>query len=137
MSFSRQEENDMRLILGKLVLAPAVLAAVAMASTAAKASTVNVPFSFAAAGHVWPAGSYSVEKNLIQDIVTVKSNETGLSFSSLLGPGEPSPYDTSVVLEFDQFGNSHALRTVQYGPQITRRLDRKMANSERIRASGR
>jgi hypothetical protein len=127
----------MRFTLGKLVLAPAVLAAVAMASTVANASTVNVPFSFAAAGHVWPAGTYTVQKDLIQDIVTLKSNDSGLSFSSLLGPGEPSPYDTNVTLEFDQFGTSHALRTIQYGPQITRRLDRKVANSERIRASGR
>ncbi len=127
----------MRLTLGKLVLAPAVLAAVAMASTAAKASTVNVPFSFAAAGHVWPAGLYTVQKDLTLNVVTVKSNETALSFMSLLGPGEPAPDNTSVILEFDQFGSSHALRTIQYGGQITSRLDRKMVNAERIRASGR
>lgn len=127
----------MRFNFGKLVLAPAVLATLALASTAAKASTVNVPFSFAAAGHVWPAGAYTVQKDLTGNIATVKSNATGLSFSSLLGPGEPDPAGTRVVLEFDQFGNSHALRTIQYGGQITSRLDRKMANSERIRASGR
>jgi len=127
----------MRFNFGKLVLAPAVLATLALASTAAKASTVNVPFSFAAAGHVWPAGTYTVQKDLTGNIATVKSNATGLSFSSLLGPGEPAPGDKGVVLEFDAFGNSHALRTIQFGGQITGRLDRKMANSERIRASGR
>ena len=127
----------MRFTFGKLVLAPAVLATVALASTAAKASTVNVPFSFAAAGHVWPAGVYTVQKDLLGGMVTLKSNNSGLSFTSLLGPGEPGPNDSRVILEFDQFGSSHALRTIQYGPQITSRLDRKMVNSERIRASGR
>jgi hypothetical protein len=127
----------MRFTLGKLVLAPAVLAAVAMASTAAMASTVNVPFSFAAAGHVWPAGSYTVQKSMNGAAVAVKNNESGLSFMSLLRPGEPAPYDTNVTLEFDRFGITHALRTVQFGPQITSRLDGKLASSERIRASGR
>ncbi|HUH63904.1 MAG TPA: hypothetical protein VLZ50_12945 [Terracidiphilus sp.] len=127
----------MRFNLGKLVLAPAVLATVALASTAAKASTVNIPFNFAAAGHVWPAGSYNVQKDLSGSFVTVKSNATALSFTSLLGPGAPDPRDKEVVLDFDQFGTSHALRTIQYGAQITSRLDRKMENSERIRASGR
>ncbi len=127
----------MRFTFGKLVLAPAVLATVALASTAAKASTVNVPFSFAAAGHVWPAGVYTVQKDLLGGMVTLKSNNSGLSFTSLLGPGEPGPNDSRVILEFDQFGSSHALRTIQCGPQITSRLDRKMVNSERIRASGR
>jgi hypothetical protein len=127
----------MRFHLGKLVLAPAVLAAVAMASTTAKASTVNIPFSFAAAGHVWPAGSYTVQKDLNGAMVTIKSNQTALSFSALLGPGDPAPTSEKVILEFDQFGTAHALRTIQFGPQISSRLDSKMANSERIRASGR
>ncbi|MGB6689533.1 MAG: hypothetical protein WBE76_16990 [Terracidiphilus sp.] len=123
--------------LGKFVLAPAVLAAAALACNTASASTVNVPFSFAAAGHVWPAGAYSVRKEFSGDIVTLKSMDTGLSFSSLIGPGEPALTDTKVALKFDSIGNTHALRTIQYGGQITRQLDRKLERSERLMAGGR
>jgi hypothetical protein len=139
MSFSRQEENDMRSILGlgKLILAPAVMAAVALACNTASASTINVPFSFAAAGHVWPAGAYDVQKDLTGSIVTVKSMNTGLSFSSLLGPGEPALTDTKLALRFDTIGNTHALRTIQYGGLITSQLDKKLERSERLMASGR
>jgi hypothetical protein len=123
--------------LGKLILAPAVLAAVALACNTASASTVNVPFSFAAAGHVWPAGAYSVDKEISGGMVTVKSLATGLSFSSLLGPGDAAPTDTKLTLKFDTIGNSHALRTIQYGWQITSQLDRKQERSERLMAGGR
>jgi hypothetical protein len=139
MSFSRQEENDMRSILGfgKIVLAPAILAAAALACNTASASTVNIPFSFAAAGHVWPAGAYSVQKEFAGDIVTLKSVETGLSFSSLVGPGDPDLNDTKVALKFDTIGNTHALRTIQYGGMISSQLDRKLERSERVMAGGR
>jgi hypothetical protein len=123
--------------LGKLILAPAVLAAVALACNTASASTINVPFSFAAAGHVWPAGAYDVQKDLTGSIVTVKSMSTGLSFSSLLGPGEPALTDTKLALRFDTIGNTHALRTIQYGGLITSQLDKKLERSERLMASGR
>jgi hypothetical protein len=127
----------MRFTLGKMVLATAALAVAAMVTTPAKASTVNVPFSFAAAGHVWPAGTYTVQKSMNGAAVAIKNNQSGLSFMSLLRPGEPGPYDTTVTLEFDRIGANHALRTVQFGPAITSRLDRKLVNTETIRASGR
>ena len=123
--------------LGKFILAPAVLAAVALACNTASASTVNVPFSFAAAGHVWPAGAYSVQKEDSGDMVTVKSMVTGLSFTSLIGPGDPAPTASNVTLKFDAIGTTHALRTIQYGWQITSQLDRKLERSERLLASGR
>jgi tryptophan synthase beta subunit len=123
--------------LGKLVLAPAVLAVAALACNTASASTVNVPFSFAAAGHVWPAGAYDIQKDFTGSIVTVKSMSTGLSFSSLLGPGEPALTDTKLALKFDTIGNTHALRTIQYGGLITSQLDKKLERSERLMASGR
>jgi hypothetical protein len=123
--------------LGKLVLAPAVLAVAALACNTASASTVNVPFSFAAAGHVWPAGAYDIQKDFTGSIVTVKSMSTGLSFSSLLGPGEPALTDTKLALKFDSIGNTHALRTIQYGGLITSQLDKKLERSERLMASGR
>jgi hypothetical protein len=128
----------MRSPLGKLILAPVALAAMALiCNSVAAASTVNVPFSFAAAGHVWPAGAYSVQKELNSNIVTVKSANTGLSFSSLIGPGEPAPTDQNITLKFDTIGSTHALRSIQYGPQITGQLDKKMAHSERLVSSGR
>ena len=128
----------MRSIFGKLVLAPVVMAAAALASnTAMAAPTVKVPFSFTAAGKVWPAGTYTIQKDLRGDYVTLLNRESSMSFNALLGPGEPGPSDTTIMLKFDEVGSGHALRTVQYGPEITSRLDRKAAHSEYITSSGR
>jgi hypothetical protein len=128
----------MRSILGKLVLAPVVMAAAALATNSAMAeSNLKVPFSFTAAGKVWPAGTYAVEKDLNGDMVTVRSKDTSLSFTCLIGPGEPDPNDSHVTLKFDEVGSNHALRSVQYESQITSRLDRNASKSEHMIATGR
>lgn len=128
----------MRSILSKLVLAPVILAAAALASNTAMAeSTVNVPFSFKAAGKVWPAGLYTVQKGDFGNMVTLISKESSLSFTSLIGPGEPDPNESKVTLKFDEIGAGHALRSIQYGPQITSRLDKRAIHSEYLTSSGR
>jgi hypothetical protein len=127
----------MRITLGKLVLAPAILAAAVFAATSASAETVNVPFSFTAAGKVWPAGQYSVLKDMRDNIVTLRTEDAAHSISFLLGPGEPDPGSMDVALRFDALGDYHALRDIQYRSEITGRLDKKMRHAEELRASGR
>jgi hypothetical protein len=127
----------MRFNLGKLILAPAIMAAAALAThTAMAESTVKVPFGFSAAGKSWPAGEYSVQKDLGRDTVTLRSLDTADSFTSLLGPGEPSTSDSHVTLKFEDAGSTHALRTIQYGSQITSRLDHNK-HRQQITSSGR
>jgi len=128
----------MRSILGKLILAPAILAAAAFAANSAMAeSNVKVPFSFTAAGKVWPAGTYTIEKDMLAGTVTLKSAVSSESFTYLLGPGDPNPTDEHITLRFDSAGGTHALRSVQYGPQITAQLDRPSRHEANMAASGR
>jgi hypothetical protein len=122
----------MRSILNKLVLVPAVAAVAALASNAAMAETLlKVPFNFTVAGKVCPAGTYSVERDRIGTLVTLKSMDAPRTFSWAVGPGDPAPSDARVVLSFDEQGQMHALRSVQYGARITARLDHKTHQPER------
>jgi hypothetical protein len=128
----------MRSILGRLILAPVVMAAAALASNTAMAeTTLKVPFSFTAAGKVWPAGNYVVQKDLNRNYVILASLDGTKSFKALMGPGDPDPMSSSVVLKFDTVGVTHALRTIQYGPQVTSRLDRNASRAEYLTSSGR
>lgn len=128
----------MRSIFGKLILAPVVMAAAALATTSASAeSSVKVPFNFTVAGNSMPAGAYSIEKDSTGNTVTLKSKATSQSYTFLIGPGDAAPTDSNVTLRFDELGGGHALRSIQYGPQITSRLDRGTFESEHMTASGR
>ena len=112
-------------ILRNFVLAPAVVAAAALATNTAMAATVKVPFNFTVAGKKLPAGYYSVRREVSQNMVTLRSYETPQSFTWVLAPGDPAPTDTGMVLRFDVRGEAHTLRSVQCGPLITSRLDKK------------
>jgi hypothetical protein len=138
MSQHRQEEKDMKSLFGKMVLASAFMAVAAFASNTAMAeANVKVPFSFTAAGKVWPAGNYTIVKQSTRDFVTLISKESSLSFTALVGPGDAAPTDTQITLRFDEVANGHALRSIQYGPMVTSRLDRKSMHSEYLTSSGR
>ena len=50
----------MKSIFSKFVLAPAVLAAAALAANSAIAETVKIPFNFTAGNKVLPAGDYTI-----------------------------------------------------------------------------
>jgi hypothetical protein len=127
----------MRSILHKLILAPAVMAAAALATNTAQAEKpINVPFNFTAAGESLPAGLYVVAKDNSSNLVTLRSTETAQSFTWIVGPGDPNPTDNQVVLRFDAAGQTHALRSIQYGSAITGRLDKKSIGAEEI-GSGR
>ena len=122
----------MKSILSKFVLAPAVLAAVALAATSAKAeTTVKVPFNFSVGNKVLPAGYYTVNKDS-GNFVTLIRRGTSDIFTWVVGPGTPEPNDSKVALNFDVIGSSHVLQSIQYGTVITSRLDKKsLQESER------
>jgi hypothetical protein len=116
----------MKTTFSKFILAPAVLAAAALAATSATAeTTVNVPFKFTAAGKVCPAGSYTVRHDDNSSYVTLSRKGTSQNFMYILGPGAAEPTDGKIALNFDQVGGTHVLQSIQYGPQVTGRLDKK------------
>jgi hypothetical protein len=122
----------MRFNLRNLVLATAAITTLA-ASAAMAETTLKVPFSFTVAGKNCPAGTYSVDKNNIGTLVTLKSKDAPESFTWAIAPGDPLPTDTRVVLSFDAIGQTRMLRSVQYGPMITNNLDKNRTNQlERI-----
>jgi hypothetical protein len=109
----------------KFFLAPALLAAAAVATGTAMAETLNVPFSFTAGGKVCPAGVYEVDKGPVANTVRVRSEDASRNFVWILTPGEPSPTDGRIVLTFDNDKDgAHALQSVQYRNMITSRLDK-------------
>jgi hypothetical protein len=114
----------MRFLVSKSILAAIVITAGALTTHTAKAeTTLKVPFSFTVAGQSMPAGVYSVSKDTIHDMVILKSMDASKTFSAVLVPGDPSPNDTHVALKFDQSGNGHTLKSIQYGARTTPSLE--------------
>ena len=114
----------------KSLLAAIVITAGSLATHAAIAeTTLKVPFSFTVAGQSMPAGTYSVSKDALHNVVTLKSMDESKTFTAVLVPGDPAPGDTHVALKFDQSGNGHTLKSIQYGARTTSSLER--ATSER------
>lgn len=121
----------MRSILGKLFLAPAILAAATFAATTAKAdATVKVPFNFTVAGKNCPAGYYTVKQDLLHNMVTLQSNNAPRTFSWFLNPADDVVAFSKVTLRFNELGESHSLQSVQFGARITSRLDKKTGRTE-------
>ncbi len=123
----------MRFILHRVILAPAVILALALAANVAKAeTTIKVPFSFLVGGKVFPAGLYAVERDEKgHGFVTLAAKGSPQSITCLLTPGTPSPTERKVALNFDLVGQTHVLQSIQYGPMITARLDKKTLENER------
>jgi hypothetical protein len=111
-------------ILRNFVVAPAAMAAAALATNTAMAETLKVPFTFTVNGKNFPAGIYLVKRQNSQNLVTLISKDASQSFTWVAAPGDPGPTDTAVTLRFSELGERHALRSVQYGPLITPRLDK-------------
>ena len=123
----------MRSPLRNLFLAPALLAAAALATTTAFAeSQVNVPFSFTVAGKTCPPGLYDVQSGPIINSVALTNEATSRRFVFLVAPGNPVPTDHRVILTFDQRGDQHALQTIQWGYKITSRLDKPSRKNEYV-----
>jgi|SRR5579863_1001084 hypothetical protein len=116
----------MKSILSKFILAPAVLAAAVLAtSTATAETTVKVPFKFTAAGQVCPAGYYTLTHDDTGNFVTLSRKGTSQNFTYIVAPGDPAPTDNKISLKFDELNGTHVLQSIQYGSQVTGRLDKK------------
>lgn len=111
----------------KHIFQVAVIAAAALFTTAAFAANravVNIPFSFQTHGKTFPAGQYVATIDLQHNLVTLASaTDTSISARWIAGPADYNPNDEKLTLTFDNLGARHALRTVQFGPRITSRLD--------------
>jgi hypothetical protein len=111
----------MRFALKSLLLSSAAFCATA--AFAASHARVDVPFSFTAKGHSYPAGMYDVELDGNGSFVTLASKvDLAKQLRWNVGPAEPA-YMPAVVT-FDQTGADHALRTIQFGNRITPNLDK-------------
>lgn len=110
--------------ISKMLMVPAFAAAAALATFSAQAENIKVPFNFTAAGKLFPAGTYTVQASLYNNMVSLQSADGSRNFSWIVGPGDPSPSDRRVVLQFDRTDEAPMLRTIQYHGQITTRLDR-------------
>jgi hypothetical protein len=130
----------MKSIFSKFVLAPAVLAAVALAANSAIAEIVKVPFSFTAGDKVLPAGEYTVQHEQNHNFITLKHNGgSSEMLTYVAGPGVPDSSDSKVALNFDHLGSAHVLQSIQYRSVMTSRLDKKAlhdAERESARLSG-
>ena len=126
----------MRSMHRRLVLAPVLILAAALAVSPAMAETtsVKVPFSFDVAGKTFPAGDYLISEDSRGDFVILAAKGSSYSYTGLLGPGAPSPWESKVALKFDQVGGEHLLQSIQCGRMITGSLDKKALESERLSA---
>jgi hypothetical protein len=116
-----------------MLMASAVMLAGALTAIPAMAeSRIDVPFDFTVNGKLCPAGQYEVGHDASRSLVTLRTLTSSRQFQWIVGPGEPSPYDSRVVLRFDERNGGHELQSVQFGGAITRRLDRKPRPSEYV-----
>ena len=117
----------MRSILRFLVLAPAMIAAAALATNSAMAeATINVPFSFTVAGKHCPAGQYMIQRDPIHNFVTLRGKYAPVGFNWILGPGDGVARDSNIRLSFAQQNQSYALDSVQFGSQTTSQTTRHL-----------
>ena len=125
----------MQSIRHRVVLALALLVAATLGTKTAVAettsTTIKVPFSFKVAGETFPAGDYWIRHDDRGGYVTLAAKSTSQSFTSIIGPGAPSPWEYKIALRFDQVGQTHLLQSIQYGTMITGKLDKKALESER------
>jgi hypothetical protein len=122
----------MRTILSRFILSSAVIALAALATDSAKAeTTLNVPFSFTYAGKTCPAGNYSVRRDSTGNFVILRNEDSSLTYAWILASGAPEPNKDKVAMRFDSFGETHALRSIQFGSMITPQLDKTSVAAER------
>jgi hypothetical protein len=122
----------MRNIFSKFILAPAIMAAAALATIPAMAetTTINVPFNFTVDGHALPAGAYFVQHDSVGNLVRLQSQQTSQSFVWAASPSAAK--GDWVTLKFDRQGSTFILNSVKAGPLLTAPLDKKTISSERM-----
>jgi len=115
-----------------LILALAVMAAAALAINPAFAETktLNVPFDFAVAGKVLPAGPYTVQRDNGSSFLRLRGAAPSVLYTWV---ATPSALNSSrVVMRFDALGDTHILRSVQYGALVTPPLGSKANRAKSV-----
>ncbi len=108
-----------------LILALAVMAAAGLAINPvfAETKTLNVPFDFAVAGKVLPAGAYTIQRDHDSNFLRLKGADPSVLYTWV---ATPSALDsTRVVMRFDAMGDTHTLKSVQYNMMVTPPLDHR------------
>jgi hypothetical protein len=105
----------------------AAIPAVAATTT----TNLKVPFSFTVNGKECPAGVYSIQRDGFTNIVKLQSRDSSQSFIWIAGPSA-TRNSGSVVLSFDQIGETHFLRSVQSGSLLTHRLDSETMKNKAV-----
>ena len=114
----------MKPMMSEFISAATILSA-PFVTTAMKAQTVAIPFSFQVGANLYPAGAYSVERPAGGSFVSMK-DENGKEVSHwVLGGGEAHPNASGIILRFDESGQIHLLRSIQFNSRVTSRLDGK------------
>jgi len=104
------------------------LALCATAAFAANQARVDVPFSFTAEGHSYPAGMYEVALDANHNVVTMASKmDASQHISWTVGPADAA--SAPAVVKFDHVGADYSLRTIQMGERVTPVLDRNVQQS--------
>ena len=115
------------------LLAVVATAAATLAAKPANAEArVKVPFSFTVNGKRLPAGTYQVKGDPGSNSVTLVGRDSSKIFSWIAMPMTGQGNPNKVVLQFDQDGSDHALRSIQYGSQATLRLDTREPQSDEL-----
>ena len=121
----------MRFNFRLFVLAPAVLAAAALATTSAMAETrVNVPFNFTVDGKTCPAGQYVLLRDPAHNFITLLGKNAPVGFNWILGPGDGKVKESNLTLSFARQDQGYALESIQFGSLTTHKLDKKTPGTE-------
>jgi hypothetical protein len=111
----------MKLNFKALVLTSAAFCATA--AFAANQARVNVPFSFTAKGHAYPAGAYDIMLDANRNFVTMANQANTQHITWTVGPAEPAA--SAALVKFDQVGSDYALKSIQLGARVTPNLDQQ------------
>ncbi len=112
----------MNSVLRSLVMTTAALCATA--AFAADRATVNVPFNFETHGITFPAGQYSAELTMGKNVLTLRNRENPQeSIVWTVSAADENAIPAALMMEFNDHGSTHQLRSIQLGSRITPRLD--------------
>ena len=122
----------MRSLLWMFVLTPALCTPAAFAVDKV---SVDLPFSFASHGKIFPASQYDVTLNNDRSFLTLTSRTNPadtISWTTITAGAGPN--DTVLSIQFDQ-GSMHELHMVRLGRYQTRILDGHLdAPKDRVQA---
>ena len=113
-----------------IFLASALVATAAFTAQTVAAETVKVPFSFKVRDTVLPAGVYTVQRNNLSNVVTLKGPQTNQNFSWTLEPGSAAPNAGDVKVSFTQRGSEYSLHEIQYHALTTSKIDKGRTKAE-------